>query len=83
MDPDPTDRTTVDAASMSGAESWGEFGVEAVLRVLACRFGDGSVYMEEVTDKPVYRAAQALGLISGDGYLTRAGRRFLSTHGRD
>lgn len=75
MDPDS------DATSTLNAE--GDFGAEALVRVLMCRFGDGSVYLEESADRAVYRAAQALGLISGDGYLTRAGRRFLSEHGPD
>ncbi len=84
MDSDPpSDQASMDVTDMPGTEGWGRFGADAVLRVLMCRFGDGSVYIEDATDRPIYQAAQALGLISRDGYLTRAGRRFLSVHGRN
>lgn len=66
-----------------GSGRWSELGLDALLRVLRCRFGDGSIYLEEIGDWPIYQAAQTLGLITGDGYLTRAGRRLLSVHSRD
>lgn len=44
-----------------------------VSRLLAHHFGDGLIYLQNSHDREVLRLAQALGLVSEEGYLTQAG----------
>lgn len=48
----------------------------AISRLLGCRFGDRSVYLQSDRDRTVLRKAIAAGLVSSDGYVTPAGYRF-------
>ena len=51
----------------------------AIARVIACRYGDGGVYM---TPGPARRhaleAAISAGFVSRDGFLTRKGRHLVA-----
>jgi hypothetical protein len=49
-------------------------------RVLARRYGDGTVYLRNGASWVVYRACQRLGLISADGFITRQGRELVASY---
>ena len=54
----------------------------AISRLLGCRFGDRSVYLQTDRDRTVLRKAIAAGLVSSDGYVTPTGYRFRRTWDR-
>lgn len=49
-------------------------------RLLDQRYGDGQIYLTDVKDRVVLKAAVHMGLVSADGYLTQSGRRFWANH---
>jgi hypothetical protein len=49
-------------------------------RVLANRYGDGTVYLRNDAPWAVYRACQRLGLISADGFITLRGRELVANY---
>jgi hypothetical protein len=53
---------------------------EELARVLANRYGDGTVYLRNGASWAVYRACQRLGLISADGFITRRGRELVASY---
>ena len=53
-------------------------GESAFLDLLSHRYGDGSIYLRHSGLQELYRLAIQRGLISEDGYLTRAGRQLLA-----
>lgn len=50
------------------------------VRVLAHRYGDGSVYLPQGTPRTLYVACQQAGLLTDEGYLTRQGRELVARH---
>ncbi len=52
----------------------------ALTRLLDQRYGDGQIYLTDVKERVVLKAAVHMGLVSADGYLTQSGRRFWATH---
>lgn len=50
----------------------------SVVRLLAQRYGDGQVYLNEGDDPRPYQQAVSLGLVSTEGYLTAAGYSLVS-----
>ena len=52
----------------------------ALMHLLTHRFGDGLVYLDSPSERPVFRMAIARGLVSREGYLTPAGRDWLAQH---
>ncbi|MGH8654698.1 MAG: hypothetical protein ACREYE_22170 [Gammaproteobacteria bacterium] len=50
--------------------------VECV-KILANRYGDGTIYLPEGTSQALFYACIEQGLISDDGFLTRKGRQLL------
>ncbi|MGI9335959.1 MAG: hypothetical protein ACR2RL_22660 [Gammaproteobacteria bacterium] len=51
-----------------------------LVRLLAQRYGDGQVYLNQGDDPRQYERAVRLGLVSTEGYLTAAGRSLVSRH---
>ena len=51
-----------------------------LVRVLACRYGDGTVYLPKGMPGMLFLACQDLGLISADGFITRAGRELVARY---
>jgi hypothetical protein len=51
-----------------------------LVRVLAHRYGDGMVYLLKGTSRAPFVTCQRVGLISDDGYITRAGRELAARH---
>ena len=51
-----------------------------LVRVLACRYGDGTVYLPKGMPGMPFFACQELGLISADGFITRAGRELAARY---
>ncbi|MDA0821984.1 MAG: hypothetical protein O3C28_06120 [Proteobacteria bacterium] len=51
---------------------------EPIKRLLAQRYGDGSIYLPKSANQGLLRDAVDKGLVSEDGYLTRKGRNFLA-----
>jgi len=54
-----------------------------LLQLLGHRFGDGLVYLREETERVLFDRAVNLGLVTGEGYLTPAGRALLAEHNLD
>lgn len=52
----------------------------ALIRLLDRRYGDGQIYLTDVKEQAVLKAAVQMGLVSVDGYLTQSGRRFWAAH---
>lgn len=52
----------------------------ALTRLLDQRYGDGQIYLTDVKERVVLKAAVHMGLVSADGYLTQSGRRFWANH---
>ena len=50
-----------------------------LIALLERRYGDGSLYFRDEQDRQVLNRAVSLGLVSMEGYLTGAGKRFLQT----
>lgn len=54
---------------------------QAIARLLACRYGDGGVYVpRHAPGRDLLETAIARGYVSEDGFVTRAGRRLLAQH---
>jgi len=51
----------------------------SLIDLLERRFGDGSLYLRNDTDRQLLSRAVNLGLVSREGYLTAAGKRFVQT----
>lgn len=51
-----------------------------LVRVLACRYGDGTVYLPKGMPGMLFLACQGLGLISADGFITRTGRELVARY---
>ncbi len=52
----------------------------ALTSLLDQRYGDGQIYLTDVKERAVLKAAVNMGLVSKDGYLTHSGRRFWADH---
>ncbi|MGH8657644.1 MAG: hypothetical protein ACREV4_03950 [Gammaproteobacteria bacterium] len=52
----------------------------ALRRLLDQRYGDGQIYLTDVKERIVLKAAVHMGLVSAEGYLTQSGRRFWANH---
>ena len=63
----------------SGSTAVGRQG--AIARLLACRYGDGAVYLPRDRSPALLEDARAAGFVSPDGYLTRKGRQWLAARG--
>ena len=50
-----------------------------MIALLERRFGDGSLYLRNEKDRQLLNRAVDLGLVSMQGYLTTAGKRFVQT----
>lgn len=50
-----------------------------MIALLERRFGDGSLYLRNEKDHQLLNRAVDLGLVSMEGYLTAAGKRFVQT----
>jgi hypothetical protein len=55
----------------------------ALVRLLDNRYGDGSVYLRDQGERPLYQTAVNLGLIDIDGCVTPLGRTLLARHDID
>ncbi len=54
---------------------------QAIARLLACRYGDGGVYMpRHAPTSAILKVAIEGGFVSEDGFVTRAGRQLLAKH---
>ncbi len=53
---------------------------QAIVKLLANRYGDGFVYLRDQEERALYEKAKGLGLISGEGYLTPIGRSLASSY---
>lgn len=51
-----------------------------LVRVLACRYGDGTVYLPKGIPRTLFLTCQQLGLISAEGFITRAGRELVARY---
>jgi len=51
----------------------------SLIALLDRRFGDGSLYLRNENDRGLLKRAVGLGLVSVEGYLTVAGKRFVQT----
>lgn len=51
----------------------------SLIALLEHRFGDGSLYLRNENDRRLLKRAVGLGLVSVEGYLTVAGKRFVQT----
>jgi hypothetical protein len=49
-----------------------------LIRVLACRYGDGTVYLPRGTPRRLLLVCQELDFINTDGFITRAGRELVA-----
>lgn len=49
-----------------------------IARLLACRYGDGTVYLPSGAPRDLIKTSIALGYLSRDGFITREGRLFLA-----
>jgi hypothetical protein len=56
---------------------------QAILMLLAHRYGDGLVYLQNDRDEPLFHEAVRLGLVSSEGYVTPRGLSELARHGGD
>ncbi|MGH9890717.1 MAG: hypothetical protein ACREA0_01775 [bacterium] len=55
-------------------------GDRDIARLLAKRYGDGTVYLPSGGPMGLYRTCMALGFVSTDGVITSKGRRLLSRY---
>ncbi|MFT4560783.1 MAG: hypothetical protein ACI9BW_000518 [Gammaproteobacteria bacterium] len=51
---------------------------QPIKKLLAHRYGDGSIYLPKSANTGLLRVAVKKGLVSEDGYLTRKGRNYLA-----
>jgi hypothetical protein len=51
---------------------------QPIVKLLAHRYGDGSIYLPKSANRGLLRDAVNKGLVSEDGYLTRKGRTYLA-----
>ena len=51
-----------------------------LVRVLAYRYGDGTVYLPKGMPGTLFLACQELGLICADGFITRTGRELVGRY---
>ena len=55
-------------------------GERELVRVLAYRYGDGTVYLPKGMPGMLFLACQELGLICADGFITRTGRELVARY---
>ncbi len=51
-----------------------------IARLLARRYGDGTVYVPSGEGMGLFHTCTALGFVSADGIITSKGRRLLNRH---
>jgi len=56
---------------------------QALLQLLAHRYGDGLVYLRDDGERRLYEQAISMGLVDGEGYLTPAGRSLIARFNKD
>ena len=56
---------------------------QALLQLLAHRFGDGLVYLRDDGEKRLFERAMRMGLVNREGYLTPAGRSLIARFNND
>ncbi len=56
---------------------------QALLQLLAHRYGDGLVYLRDDGERRLYEQAISMGLVDGEGYLTPAGRSLIARFNND
>jgi hypothetical protein len=56
---------------------------QAILMLLAHRYGDGLVYLCSDREQQLFYEAVRLGLVSAEGYVTPRGLSLLARHGSD
>jgi len=54
---------------------------QAIVMLLAHRYGDGLVYLRNDSEEQLYNEAVRLGLVSSEGYVTPRGLSLLARHG--
>ena len=69
----PWQTTSQGLRSQDGAQP----GERDIARLLARRYGDGTVYLPSGEGMELLHTCTALGFVSTDGILTSKGRRFL------
>jgi hypothetical protein len=55
-------------------------GDRDIARLLAKRYGDGTVYLPSGGAMDLYHTCMALGFVSTEGFITSKGRRLLTRH---
>ena len=55
-------------------------GERDIARLLARRYGDGTVYVPSGEGMGLFHTCMALGFVSTDGVVTSKGRRLLTRH---
>lgn len=55
-------------------------GDRDIARLLANRYGDGTVYLPSGGAMELYHTCMALGFVSTDGFITSKGRRLLTRY---
>ncbi len=56
---------------------------QALLQLLAHRFGDGLVYLRDDSERRLFERAMSMGLVDREGYLTPAGRSLVARFNND
>ncbi len=56
---------------------------QALLQLLAHRFGDGLVYLRDDGERRLFERAMSMGLVDREGYLTPAGRSLVARFNND
>lgn len=56
---------------------------QALLQLLAHRFGDGLVYLGDDSERRLFERAVSMGLVNREGYLTPAGRSLIARFNND
>ena len=56
---------------------------QALLQLLAHRYGDGLVYLRDDGERRLFERAVSMGLVNREGYLTPAGRSLIARFDND
>jgi len=56
---------------------------QALIRLLAHRYGDGLVYLRDDGEQSLFQRAVNMGLVNREGYLTPAGRSLVARFNND
>lgn len=56
---------------------------QALLALLAHRYGDGLVYLRDDAERRLFDQAISMGLVDREGYLTPAGRSLIARFNND